>query len=866
MSPIIYYILSSVLIIGVLVGIYLMSKVKLSRLGNILSAVCMASAIILTMVNLMISVEGKTPVLDPKNIGQIIIYISLGIAFIIGIVITKKVKMIEMPQMVALLNGIGGAASFIVGCLSLMGIAPATFDLISGEEILSTNAFSLLTSTLAIVVGAATLSGSLIAAGKLHRLIPQKPVVLKGHMTLTMGSLIISLLASLLATILGATGVITNTGWEMGILMAVILLSSLAFGVIFSIRVGGADMPITISLLNSLSGVAGAIAGLAMNDLLLVAIGGIVGASGLLLTQAMCKSMNRKLLDILTGKTSTHGTKATSAPKADEEVKESTPKKETTKVNQMDILRNAKKVIIVPGYGMAIAQAQYLVKALADMIRGFGAEVKYAIHPVAGRMPGHMNVLLCEADVDYEDLYEMDAINDEFRDADATIVIGANDVLNPAANTEVDTPIYGMPVLHVADCKNIFIFNYDKKPGYAGVNNPIYDRTEGLYMHLGNAAETLKAFMNETETSEETVVESTAETKSNEQAVLKKAKNVIIVPGYGMAIAQAQHLVKELADKLRGYGASVKFAIHPVAGRMPGHMNVLLCEADVDYEDLYEMDAINDEFKDADATIVIGANDVLNPAANTEVDTPIYGMPVLHVNDCKNIFIFNYDKSPGYAGVDNPIYHREEGVHLYLGNAADTLKEFIESLNNTTSDEVKVEEKHVEENIDAVNLLKEAKHVLIVPGYGMAIAQAQHLVKELADKLRGYGASVKFAIHPVAGRMPGHMNVLLCEADVDYEDLYEMDAINDEFKDADATIVVGANDVLNPAANTEVDTPIYGMPVLHVNDCKNIFIFNYDKSPGYAGVDNPIYTRKNGVYLYLGNAKDTLQDFISKLS
>ncbi|HQC55270.1 MAG TPA: NAD(P)(+) transhydrogenase (Re/Si-specific) subunit beta, partial [Clostridia bacterium] len=532
----------------------------------------------------------------------------------------------------------------------------------------------------AIVVGAATLSGSLIAAGKLHRLIPQKPIVLKGHMSLTLGTLILSLIASLLATILGATGVIPNNSWSMAILMLVILISSLAFGVIFSIRVGGADMPITISLLNSLSGVAGAIAGLAMNDLLLVAIGGIVGASGLLLTQAMCKSMNRKLIDILTGKTSAHGIKATSASKVEKEEDKPVEVKEDKKVNQMDILKNAKKVIIVPGYGMAIAQAQYLVKNLADMIRGYGAVVKYAIHPVAGRMPGHMNVLLCEADVDYEDLYEMDDINDEFKDADATIVIGANDVLNPAANTEVDTPIYGMPVLNVNDCKNIFIFNYDKNPGYAGVNNPIYDRTEGVYMHLGNAAETLKAFMDGTETAEDPVSFSTQEAKPSEQAILKSAKNVIIVPGYGMAIAQAQHLVKELADKLRGYGANVKFAIHPVAGRMPGHMNVLLCEADVDYEDLYEMDDINDEFKDADATIVVGANDVLNPAANTEVDTPIYGMPVLHVNDCKNIFIFNYDKNPGYAGVDNPIYTRKNGVYLYLGNAKDTLQDFISKL------------------------------------------------------------------------------------------------------------------------------------------------------------------------------------------
>ena len=180
--------------------------------------------------------------------------------------------------------------------------------------------------------------------------------------------------------------------------------------------------------------------------------------------------------------------------------------------------------------------------------------------------------------------------------------------------------------------------------------------------------------------------------------------------------------------------------------------------------------------------------------------------------------------------------------------------------------EVKAEEKPVvKTEINYAATLNNAKEVIIVPGYGMAIAQAQHLVKQLADKLTANGTKVKYAIHPVAGRMPGHMNVLLCEANVEYEDLFEMDDINPEFKTADATIVIGANDVLNPAANTAEGTPIYGMPVLDVADCKNIFIFNYDLKPGYAGVDNPLYTRDSGVYLYLGNAQETLQKFISDI-
>ena len=879
----VYLAMAIVLSLGVLLGIAMMGKVAYSKIGNRFSAICMLLAIIL------IIVYGN----GTSHIAAVwTLYIGLALGTVAGIVLAKKVKMIQMPQMVALLNGLGGAASAIVGAFAMLGVGTG-FD-----------AFSTTTSALALAVGMITLIGSLVAAGKLHKILPQKPVVYKGHQAMTVGSLCLTLA---LIVVFAAIAALSGSGKIAlgidlkafcGIMIALLFVISGFFGYIFAIRVGGADMPITISLLNSLSGVAGAIAGLAINDLLLVAVGGIVGASGLLLTQIMCKAMNRKLGAILLGGTSSNDNAQKPAPEKVEVKAETKPaevKKEVkaeekpvvkTEINYAATLNNAKEVIIVPGYGMAIAQAQHLVKQLADKLTANGTKVKYAIHPVAGRMPGHMNVLLCEANVEYEDLFEMDDINPEFKTADATIVIGANDVLNPAANTAEGTPIYGMPVLDVADCKNIFIFNYDLKPGYAGVDNPIYTRENGVHLYLGNAQETLQKFIADMDKPVETTTEVKAEkteakpvevkTETNYAASLNGAKEVIIVPGYGMAIAQAQHLVKQLADKLAAGGTKVKYAIHPVAGRMPGHMNVLLCEADVDYEDLYEMDDINPEFKTADATIVIGANDVLNPAANTAEGTPIYGMPVLDVADCKNIFIFNYDLKPGYAGVDNPLYSREKGVHLYLGNAQDTLQKFIADMDKPSeitlekaeeekpaAVEEKAEEKPAEKVENPAKLLRDAKEVIIVPGYGMAIAQAQHLVKQLADKLTANGTKVKYAIHPVAGRMPGHMNVLLCEADVDYEDLYEMDDINPEFKTADATIVIGANDVLNPAANTAEGTPIYGMPVLDVADCKNIFIFNYDLKPGYAGVDNPLYTRDSGVYLYLGNAQETLQKFIS---
>ena len=260
-------------------------------------------------------------------------------------------------------------------------------------------------------------------------------------------------------------------------------------------------MPITISLLNSLSGVAGAIAGMAVNDLMLVSVGGIVGASGLFLTQIMCKAMNRSLSDILLGKTSVDKSRTKAdiqfvEESTEEEVHETEDNLLIIKRDKGEIIRSAKSVIIVPGYGMALAQAQHLVRTLSDKFEENGAEVKFAIHPVAGRMPGHMNVLLAEADIPYEKLYEMDVVNEEFADTDLVIVIGANDVINPAARDAKDTPIYGMPVLNVDHAKEIFICNFDLQPGYAGVDNPLYKRKEGVYLLLGDAKESISDLIN----------------------------------------------------------------------------------------------------------------------------------------------------------------------------------------------------------------------------------------------------------------------------------------------------------------------------------------------------------------------------------
>ncbi len=295
---------------------------------------------------------------------------------------------------------------------------------------------------------------------------------------------------------------------------------------------------------------------------------------------------------------------------------------------------------------------------------------------------------------------------------------------------------------------------------------------------------------------------------------------------------------------------------------MPGHMNVLLAEADVDYEHMLEMDKVNPMFKEADLAIVVGANDVINPAANTAEGTPIYGMPILDVDNAKNIIICNFDEKPGYAGVDNPLYTKP-GVIMKLGDARQTVDELASmALRAEAAEEGEsCPAESQKSGKDVCGILKNAKKVIIVPGYGMALAQAQHKVKELADALEANGATVDYAIHPVAGRMPGHMNVLLAEADVDYEHMLEMDKVNPMFKDADLAIVVGANDVINPAANTAEGTPIYGMPILDVDAAKNIIICNFDEKPGYAGVDNPLYSDTRAI-LMLGDANASLEKLL----
>ena len=489
--PALQIIISAVLAVLVLAGISMMSRVRTAVAGNLLSAFAMLCGIVATL-------------LFAGVVSVWTIYVSILIGALVGSLLAVRVQMIQMPQTVALFNGLGGGASALVGLLSVQGDAP----------------FVRFTALLAVAVGMVTLVGSLVAAGKLHRVLPQKPVVWKGHALCTLLFLVLTLVFVVVGTFAQGAG--------LTVCIAGTFVAASLFGLWFSLRVGGADMPITISLLNSLSGVAGSIAGMAVGDVFLVAVGGIVGASGLLLTQIMCRAMNRKLMSILMGGTMTPSVptpvideneneelvqrimdlekkiKELEAMVADLEARvkvldgqlnAAAPAPVEEAPTAASVLSKAKDVIIVPGYGMALAQAQHQVRQLADKLESRGARVRFAIHPVAGRMPGHMNVLLAEADVDYEKLYEMEAINDDFKNADAVVVIGANDVLNPAARNAVGTPIYGMPVLNVDQAPEVIVCNYDLKPGYAGVENPIYSREKGVYLELGDAKETLMRLM-----------------------------------------------------------------------------------------------------------------------------------------------------------------------------------------------------------------------------------------------------------------------------------------------------------------------------------------------------------------------------------
>jgi NAD(P) transhydrogenase subunit beta len=418
-----------------------------ARNGNVIAAVGMLLAVVATL-------------LDQHVLNYEMILVGLVIGSVIGAVAAYKVQMTQMPQMVGLLNGLGGASS------ALIAVAEFWRLLGSSQPIpLAVNISMLLD----VLIGGVTLTGSFLAFAKLQGLVSGTPITFPLQQPFNL---------LLLGSYLAGSAYLIISPDSLPIFLAVVAVS-LVLGVMFVLPIGGGDMPVVISLLNSLSGVAAAAAGfVVMNNMLIIA-GALVGASGLILTEIMCKAMNRSLFSVLF---SAFGSVTTASGGGAAGTSNQTVRSIDAEEGAM-MLGYARSVVIVPGYGMAVAQAQHSVRELADQLERMGVDVKYAIHPVAGRMPGHMNVLLAEANVSYTQLYDMEDINPQFEQADVALVIGANDVVNPAARSDANSPIYGMPILEVDRAKQTIVIKRGMSAGFAGVDNELFykDKTTMLF-------------------------------------------------------------------------------------------------------------------------------------------------------------------------------------------------------------------------------------------------------------------------------------------------------------------------------------------------------------------------------------------------
>ena len=445
------YLAAAVLLI---LGMRNLSSPKTAPFGNKLAAVGMLLAVVATLLNE-----------EVVDFAVIIAGVVVGSA--IGAVLAVRIQMTAMPQMVALLNGFGGGASALVASAELLRYAR------DGAEPTGIVPIAIVLSAL---IGSLTFTGSIIAFAKLQELMRGAPVTYPGQQfvnsLLAVGTL--TLCALVVMDPLGLPAF-----W--GVLAAALLL-----GVLLVIPIGGADMPVVISLLNSYSGLAACATGFVLGNSALVISGSLVGASGLILTKIMCDAMNRSLANVLFG---AFGAAPEAGAAGDGGGPQGTVKGYTAE-DAAVIFLNSRSAIIVPGYGMAVAQAQHAVRELADLLKKQGIAVKFAIHPVAGRMPGHMNVLLAEANVPYEELVEMDAINPEFPETDVALVIGANDVVNPQARTEKSSPIYGMPILDVDRATHVFVLKRSMNPGFAGVQNPLFFN-DNTMMIFGDAKATV---------------------------------------------------------------------------------------------------------------------------------------------------------------------------------------------------------------------------------------------------------------------------------------------------------------------------------------------------------------------------------------
>jgi NAD(P) transhydrogenase subunit beta len=437
----IIYVISAALFIY---GLKLLGHPSTARKGNRLSAIAMLIAMIVTL-------------LDQHILSYSWIIISVLAGSAVGVYVSKKVEMTEMPELVSLFNGVGGLASAVVAIAAMVGS-----DLTAGLATIS---------VIALIIGAVTFSGSLIAWGKLSERISGKPIVFNSQAIANYALIGVTVLFSALYVIYPSST----------LFICVVIALALAIGVMVVLPIGGADMPVVISLLNSYSGLAACAAGFALENNLLIVAGALVGASGIILTNIMCKAMNRSLVNVLT---SGFQEVVSMDIVVEGEIKP------ISADDAFYVLEAAQSILVIPGYGMAVAQAQHAMKELQELLESNDAEVVYGIHPVAGRMPGHMNVLLAEADVSYDLLLEMDEVNQRMENFDVAIVIGANDVVNPAARELKGSPIYGMPVINADLAKNVFVIKRSMSSGFAGVDNPLFFK-DNTRMIFGDAKEVL---------------------------------------------------------------------------------------------------------------------------------------------------------------------------------------------------------------------------------------------------------------------------------------------------------------------------------------------------------------------------------------
>lgn len=413
-------------------GIKKLSSPRTARQGNLLAMLAMLIAVVVTL-------------LDRQIVDYTFIIAGIVIGSLIGAAAARKVEMTAMPQLVALFNAFGGGASALVALAQYLGKSASPDTVFLTSVVVS------------ILIGNLTFFGSLVAFAKLQGMVRGSPIVFKGQK-------FINLLILLVILGLGAA-VMVNPA--LVILMLGVLLFSGLLGILGVNPIGGADMPVVISLLNSLSGLAAAATGFVLSSSMLIIAGSLVGASGIILTNIMCRAMNRPLSNVLFGAV---GKEPAAAAGRDE-------KRQVTGYSAEDavaLLESAQSVIIVPGYGLAVAQAQHVLHELEELLKKNGTDVRYAIHPVAGRMPGHMNVLLAEANVSYDQLFEMEQINDDFQHTDVALVIGANDVINPAARHKKESPLYGMPILNVDQARSVMIVKRSLSPGFAGEDNELF--------------------------------------------------------------------------------------------------------------------------------------------------------------------------------------------------------------------------------------------------------------------------------------------------------------------------------------------------------------------------------------------------------